>query len=110
MTPRTPTTTAGGAGTARGPVLRVRGVTKSFGGAAALTDVDLDLYPGEVHALMGMNGAPADGARGVFYPGERSASLAAARAGEGVPVAAKVWRELTESAAGFGVTVPEVEG
>lgn len=40
-----------------GPVLRVRGVTKSFGGAAALKGVDLDLYPGEVHALMGMNGA-----------------------------------------------------
>ncbi|MFD5519782.1 sugar ABC transporter ATP-binding protein [Streptomyces sp. NPDC127066] len=58
MTPRNPTTTpADDAGTARGPVLRVRGVTKSFGGAAALTDVDLDLYPGEVHALMGMNGA-----------------------------------------------------
>ncbi|PWI13981.1 sugar ABC transporter ATP-binding protein [Streptomyces sp. Act143] len=39
------------------PVLRVRGVTKSFGGAAALKGVDLDLYPGEIHALMGMNGA-----------------------------------------------------
>ncbi|MDH6696513.1 sugar ABC transporter ATP-binding protein [Streptomyces sp. MAA16] len=39
------------------PVLRVRGVTKSFGGAAALKDVDLDLHPGEIHALMGMNGA-----------------------------------------------------
>ncbi|MET8163842.1 sugar ABC transporter ATP-binding protein [Streptomyces sp. NPDC005329] len=38
-------------------VLRARGVTKSFGGAAALRGVDLDLYPGEVHALMGMNGA-----------------------------------------------------
>ncbi|WP_406449834.1 ATP-binding cassette domain-containing protein [Streptomyces sp. NBC_01622] len=38
-------------------VLRVRGVTKSFGGAAALKGVDLDLHPGEVHALMGMNGA-----------------------------------------------------
>ncbi|WP_405765426.1 sugar ABC transporter ATP-binding protein [Streptomyces sp. NBC_00080] len=38
-------------------VLRARGVTKSFGGAAALKGVDLDLYPGEVHALMGMNGA-----------------------------------------------------
>ncbi|MGW1497988.1 aldehyde dehydrogenase family protein [Streptomyces mirabilis] len=38
-------------------VVRVRGVTKSFGGAAALKGVDLDLYPGEVHALMGMNGA-----------------------------------------------------
>ncbi|MEU5278217.1 sugar ABC transporter ATP-binding protein [Streptomyces asoensis] len=39
------------------PVVRVRGVTKSFGGAAALKGVDLDLYPGEIHALMGMNGA-----------------------------------------------------
>ncbi|MFD7458020.1 MULTISPECIES: sugar ABC transporter ATP-binding protein [unclassified Streptomyces] len=38
-------------------VLRVRGVTKSFGGAAALKGVDLDLYAGEIHALMGMNGA-----------------------------------------------------
>ncbi|MGW2049622.1 sugar ABC transporter ATP-binding protein [Streptomyces sp. NPDC001858] len=38
-------------------VLRVRGVTKSFGGAAALKGVDIDLYPGEIHALMGMNGA-----------------------------------------------------
>ncbi|MEU6372805.1 sugar ABC transporter ATP-binding protein [Streptomyces sp. NPDC046909] len=38
-------------------VLRVRGITKSFGGAAALKGVDLDLYPGEIHALMGMNGA-----------------------------------------------------
>lgn len=43
--------------TTTGAVVRVRGVTKSFGGAAALTDVDLDLYPGEIHALMGMNGA-----------------------------------------------------
>ncbi|MGV9455567.1 sugar ABC transporter ATP-binding protein [Streptomyces sp. NPDC003635] len=40
-----------------GAVVRVRGVTKSFGGAAALKDVGLDLIPGEVHALMGMNGA-----------------------------------------------------
>jgi ABC-type sugar transport system ATPase subunit len=38
-------------------IIRVRGVTKTYGGAAALTDVSLDLYPGEIHALMGMNGA-----------------------------------------------------
>ncbi|MFI9759110.1 sugar ABC transporter ATP-binding protein [Streptomyces sp. NPDC051963] len=39
------------------PLVRVRGVSKSFGGAAALKGVDLDVHPGEVHALMGMNGA-----------------------------------------------------
>ncbi|MFJ9127204.1 sugar ABC transporter ATP-binding protein [Streptomyces sp. NPDC102340] len=44
-------------GAVDGAVVRMRGVTKSFGGAAALKDVDLDLYAGEVHALMGMNGA-----------------------------------------------------
>ncbi|GAA3442694.1 sugar ABC transporter ATP-binding protein [Planomonospora venezuelensis] len=38
-------------------VIRVRDVTKSFGGAAALKNVSLDVHAGEVHALMGMNGA-----------------------------------------------------
>jgi transcriptional regulator with XRE-family HTH domain len=48
----------------------------------------------------------ADGAPGVFYPGERSAELAATRTDKGIPVAPKVWRELTESAAKFGITPP----
>ncbi|MET7851133.1 sugar ABC transporter ATP-binding protein [Streptomyces avermitilis] len=39
------------------PVVRLRNLTKSFGGAAALKGVSLDIHPGEVHALMGMNGA-----------------------------------------------------
>jgi ABC-type sugar transport system ATPase subunit len=39
------------------PVLTVRNVTKSFGGAAALQGVSVEFLPGEVHALMGMNGA-----------------------------------------------------
>ncbi len=39
------------------PTLSVRSATKHFGAAAALTDVDLDLMPGEVHALVGENGA-----------------------------------------------------
>ncbi|MPY34457.1 sugar ABC transporter ATP-binding protein [Streptomyces adustus] len=49
--------TDSGAATAATAVLRIRGVRKSFGGAAALKGVDLDLHPGEIHALMGMNGA-----------------------------------------------------
>ncbi len=39
------------------PLLRMRGIKKQFGPAFALNGVDLDIYPGEVHALMGENGA-----------------------------------------------------
>ncbi len=39
------------------PLVRVRGVAKSFGGVRALRGVDLDIRPGEVHALLGENGA-----------------------------------------------------
>lgn len=39
------------------PTLSVRGATKRFGSSIALQDVDLDLWPGEVHALVGENGA-----------------------------------------------------
>ncbi len=38
-------------------LLQVRGVHKSFGPVHALKGVDLDIYPGEVHALIGENGA-----------------------------------------------------
>jgi rhamnose transport system ATP-binding protein len=39
------------------PVLQIRHVSKSFDTTQALDDVSLDLYPGEIHALMGENGA-----------------------------------------------------
>ncbi|SAK60848.1 ABC transporter [Caballeronia fortuita] len=39
------------------PVLELRGIDKRFAGVHALQDVNLTLYPGEVHALMGQNGA-----------------------------------------------------
>ena len=41
----------------RKPVLTMTGISKAFGGLRALMDVDLDLYPGEVLAVVGDNGA-----------------------------------------------------
>jgi D-xylose transport system ATP-binding protein len=39
------------------PLLELRGVSKSFGAVRALTDVDFEVGPGEVVALVGDNGA-----------------------------------------------------
>ncbi len=39
------------------PLLTLSGITKSFPGVRALNDVSLELYPGEVTALIGENGA-----------------------------------------------------
>jgi D-xylose transport system ATP-binding protein len=45
------------AGGAPDPVLSLRGVQKSFGAVNVLKGVDLDVYPGQVTALVGDNGA-----------------------------------------------------
>ena len=39
------------------PLLEMTGITKSFGGNCVLAEVGLDLFPHEVHALVGENGA-----------------------------------------------------
>ncbi|WP_138498083.1 sugar ABC transporter ATP-binding protein [Nostoc sp. PA-18-2419] len=39
------------------PILEMQGVCKRFHGVSALENVNLTIYPGEVHALMGENGA-----------------------------------------------------
>ncbi|WP_328591456.1 ATP-binding cassette domain-containing protein, partial [Metabacillus sediminilitoris] len=39
------------------PVLNMEGISKTFSGVKVLNNVRIELYPGEVHALMGENGA-----------------------------------------------------
>ncbi|MEN3203189.1 MAG: ATP-binding cassette domain-containing protein [Atribacterota bacterium] len=39
------------------PILSLRGISKYFGGVHALEDVDFDVYPQEIVALVGDNGA-----------------------------------------------------
>jgi rhamnose transport system ATP-binding protein len=39
------------------PVLSLRGIVKTFPGVRALDGVQIDLYPGQVTALIGENGA-----------------------------------------------------
>jgi general nucleoside transport system ATP-binding protein len=39
------------------PAVELRGITKAFPGVVANQDIDLDLWPGEIHCLLGENGA-----------------------------------------------------
>ena len=39
------------------PVLRAEGLSKQFGSVTVLSDVTLDILPGEIHAIIGENGA-----------------------------------------------------
>ena len=57
MQPAAQTTARTAANAARVPVLALDKVSRSFGPVQVLFDVDFDLYPGEVHALIGENGA-----------------------------------------------------
>jgi simple sugar transport system ATP-binding protein len=41
----------------RRPLIRVAGLTKTYGGVRALSGVDFDIFPGEIHCLAGENGS-----------------------------------------------------
>src|SRR5688500_16458196 len=49
-------TTAGGHPAPR-PVLQMRGISKRYPGATALTDANLEVHAGEVHVVVGESGA-----------------------------------------------------
>lgn len=58
------------------PALELTGISKSFGGFPALVEADFTLVPGEVHALLGENGAGKSSlmnvAAGLYSPGRGS--------------------------------------
>jgi rhamnose transport system ATP-binding protein len=68
------------AAAARQPVLALAGLSKSFPGVRALSGVALELYPGEVTALVGENGAGKSTLvkilTGIYQPDEGTISLA----------------------------------
>jgi D-xylose transport system ATP-binding protein len=51
------TTASASSTSASGPLLELRGISKSFGSVQALTDVEFEVRAGEVMALVGDNGA-----------------------------------------------------
>jgi ABC-type sugar transport system ATPase subunit len=55
--PQIPSKSARTSGASIEPVLVARGISKSFPGVIALNDVDFEIRPGEVNALVGENGA-----------------------------------------------------
>nr|BBH93175.1 putative ribose/galactose/methyl galactoside import ATP-binding protein 1 [Thermogemmatispora argillosa] len=57
--------------TAQSPIIRLRKITRRFPGVTAVAEVDLDIYPGEVHVVAGENGAGKSTLMKILYQVER---------------------------------------
>ncbi len=75
------------------PLLELRQLAKSFGGARALRGVDFDLRAGEVHALLGENGAGKSTlikiVTGAHQPDAGTITVGGTRAADLTPAAAR---------------------
>lgn len=65
-------------------------------------------FAAEVDAtIQGLKSLPvADGAPGIFFPGERSSAVARERSEHGIPIGKKQWTGLSEAAEKLGVPLP----
>ena len=74
-------------------VVRLTGVSKHFGGVRALESVDFDVRAGEIHALLGENGAGKSTIlkilNGVYAPSAGKVEVNGTPLGEHTPEAAK---------------------
>jgi len=74
-------------------LISAHGISKQFAGVEVLRDVDLDLYPGEIHALLGENGAGkstfAKILAGVFRPSRGTLALNGTPVEVPTPIAAQ---------------------
>ncbi len=86
------------------PVIEIKNLVKSFGPFSALKGVDIDIYPGEVHALLGDNGAGKSTLikmlSGVFQPSSGQIVV------EGQPVTFRTPRDA--AAAGIGTVYQDL--
>ncbi|WP_223258408.1 MULTISPECIES: sugar ABC transporter ATP-binding protein [Thermogemmatispora] len=57
--------------TEQSPIIRLRKITRRFPGVTAVAEVDLDIYPGEVHVVAGENGAGKSTLMKILYQVER---------------------------------------
>src|SRR5579875_866226 len=57
--------------TEQSPIIRLRKITRRFPGVTAVAEVDLDIYPGEVHVVAGENGAGKSTLMRILYQVER---------------------------------------